>query len=424
MTRRFVLTPLILSLSLSASAATIPSDWKSEDYPQEPARWYGVEVARFPSKPMADMMEKSLLESSWRPIERRKIDGSHAIILGETGDLGFAHYFRKDLNLQDWAEGKVVSLEVPNDGSAPEGIKGGNFFSPFQPSEPLDEELVRRQLRRYFAGTGDPEIQRVLEAFSNESIMRRQGPVVAKMAETLWENRAGGDAALYLASNVASGKWPAPGPEAFRAKVIARDLFYGHTRDWRAAWASAEALQNDPARDQAGRASDELRQAALLVDLLNQDTPHAPSLSYIRQAIRQAYAMIPEQDNTLKARAELFYLQTFAWQGDWERVERTAPYLVKRYPNQPAQKAMARILLAKSLERKRDYDRAVEILASVQGQSIPQSEHLRMGNRLTDPREIAAAEMERFQELKSLDEPLPALAPQTPANEQVSAAEN
>lgn len=222
-----------------------------------------------------------------------------------------------------------------------------------------------------------------------------RGAMIA--ARHFWETMAEAESALFLSSRVASGVWPAP-PEAIEeARVMTAELLYGHRRDWRAAWGATRLLEAERTRPVEARVKDRLRMAALMVELQSEGREPAPTLQRVRQHLRRSREMLVEPSPEIEKRIDLFYLQTFAWEGEWGRVETLARAWMDTHGSeeQPTGHEMAaRILLARSLERVGEWTEAVRLLDTVLNTTIEPQHRLRMGMRTRDP-SVEALELHR-----------------------------
>lgn len=407
MIRSFLTVALLAALAAAAHAALIPAEWRASDYPSSPPDWYGVEVAQFPSAILAKSVEDGLEQAGWGPVFIQKEDGGPAsVIIGEVDDAGRAWFLRDELARQKVATGKIVRLDSAGE---PRGFTGP-ASKPFTAGFDMDPSSLGQlsdEMRSTLDGLvvdADSETAHQVEKmlglladgkFADPGVAH--GAVAA--AKVLWDRRVSPDATLYLASRVASGAWPLP-PEDAAVKQEARNLVYrllhGHKRDWRGAWQAARYLERTAENDSETRATNMLRKAALRVDLVERGTDPKPSFASIREHLRRAYEIAPEESRELRAQIEIVYLQTFAWEGNWERVEPIAKALAARYDDQPAYTAMARILHAQSLERVREYKHAQEILNEVAAMKIPRNRHLRFGMKTLNPADVAAEKLDYF----------------------------
>lgn len=404
-----------LTLASMLGAAPPPTEWGPGDYPSEPPRWWGVEIARFPSAILAEGIESSLKKDGWGPVTLREDPktGDTSVILGEVDNLGQAWYLAEELKAQRLAEGRIVPLET---GGQPRAF-AGPLLPPFvvdfetdpEKRNELSEEL-RSQLEALVREVDSEDVLRIENMLAAIDQGNLQDPAVgrgaAEAARLLFERQAAPESALFLSSRVASGEWPVgPDDEEMRrnTREITFELLYGHRRDFRGAWLAAREMERT-AEDIAERKSlNRLRQASLLVDLIDQKREPRPTFARVRQELRRAYEMAPADSRQLKSRIELVYLQTFAWEGRWDRVEELGEAMSPRYSEQNAYAALARVYYAQSFERTREYQRAIEILNGVASSRIPPDRYLTFGVQTLDPATVAMEKRKYFFDLAILD---------------------
>ncbi len=412
--KTFLLTALV-GHPLAMAAAPIPEEWSRQDYPARPPQWYGVEVARFPSKMLASGVESSMQEAGWGPVLTESAESSYRektvpVILGEMDNLGQAWFLQEELDFQEVAEGRLVPLATKS--RSPRGFTGDlsqPFAVEFEGSDAAFQENLRDQLENLVRelNTEDASsINRLLELMeSGEPDNPAAARGAMKAAWLFWERQVSPDAALYLASRVATGQWPT-GPEHTALRQDARNLvfklLYGHRRDFRGSWFAAREMLRLSENDPAAASLNTLRQAALLVMLIEQNRQPAPSFQDVRRMLREAYEMAPTGDEELRSRIELVYLQTFAWQGRWDRVEALSRGMIARFPAKKPYSSMARIYLAQSLERKRMYPQAVALLDQVIENPTPVSQQMRFGMERLDPVDVAREQRMRFRDLMAM----------------------
>ncbi len=187
--------------------------------------------------------------------------------------------------------------------------------------------------------------------------------------------------AFFLACRVASRQWSAPDDIRLAAGEVTADLQYGWLRDWRGAWASTVALLEDPSRDPVGRTRDRLRLAALEVDLAASAVEPKPNWNRIRLQLRRAWDEVPLAAEREQAKIELVYLLTFAWQGNWARVEELGKDFVARVSTPfPHEAGLAKLTMAKAMERREAWDEALALLdRHFAGRILPPNDGLYMG---------------------------------------------
>lgn len=447
--RRQILLLLLLVLVIAPVFGGVPPEWRATDYPPHaPTHWYGVEVIRFPSRALAEGTRETLLKRGWGPVELREdVDGSSAVVVGETARIGDAWYLRDELRKQAIADGTVVSFLIDHSGRAARGFTTGSDLSPFDVSFPdtFDEGRLRRTLSALALGAEeedddlpegdeqpedsttegeetDPEPDPVSEdpeselaAMANQDALRNflelwgegrtsgagvgRGAMIA--ARHFWNSRMEPEATLFLASRVASGTWGAPAESVEEARVMTADLLYGHRRDWHGAWGTTRVLEADRARPVEKRVEDRLRQAALMVELYQRGVDPAPTLARVRQHLRRSQEMLDDLSPDLSKRIQLFYLQTFAWEGNWDRVEDLSRSWLKTHGEEEeptAHSMVARLMLAKSLERHGGWQEGMELLDKVLNTTIREKHGMRIGMSLRDPAGEARELRRRFRD--------------------------
>ncbi len=420
---------LILStlLTVPTMAANAPGEWRAEDYPRRSPKWYSVEIARFPSRFLADSIRTALDEKGWRPLTVREDRGEFQVLLGESSNIGQAYFLLKELKVLSIADGRIIQLDPERD--QPREFSGPttppfaiwNSLSPEEKRAKIGELIQDlREQQSALEPADQTGAAAIISAFDKEGALSSNtvGEGAARIAHYFWENGSEDHTPLILGLSTlaASGEWPTPPEEpAYRqaAQDVAFEMLYGEERDWRSAWKATRAMIAAD-KGQADRiALHRLRQAALLVDLYAEEVTPGPSLDAIRLQIRQAYEICPEADLALRARMELFYIQTLAWDGRWERVERVAEGMLRRHDDNAElviPVSHAKILYAQSLERTNNFEEALKVLETVTRVDITGAERLRMGMEKRDPVSEARERIEYFRELQSSDSELAASA--------------
>lgn len=420
-----LLCALLLGSWLPAQAAPIPPEWHPDDYPSRAASaWYGVEVAHFPSRILAEGVERALISNGWGPVLLLDgDDGSCRVVVGEVTRVADAWYLKKELAAQRLADGRVVELPLPRDGRPAAGFNTAPLLEPFTPTDgrglpgEMTAEEARRRLRTLAleidgdapagedvpADAADQLVLAFLDAWQSgdwDEETAGSGAVIA--ARRLWSNHSEPDLALHIAARVARGEWAAPPEKVEEARLLAARLLYAHRRDWRGAWAAVRLMEGERTRPLASRLDDRLRQAALLVELHDRAGDPRPTLAQVRQHLRRTQEMIPADGHGETARSlQLVYLQTFAWEGNWGRVEELTRAWLKRHDTEPSpsgQALLARYFLARSLERHEAWDEAQELLASIVTANVDPAKRLRLGLTTRDIALEARQLQQRFRE--------------------------
>lgn len=423
--RRFAATTRVLSLLAiaplaflplmpsAAIAAPPPVGWVAADYPRTPTVWRGVQVAEFPSELMARGVHTALEQAGWKPvaIEHRADSGTYAVVVGEVTTVGEAHFVLRQLRTQRIADGRIVNLQAQNrepvrfDGPLSAPFSYRPELSAQERQQLLEQHLqvVRNEMWRLGA-TEQELVRQFLELVDAGQV---RNPTVAEgaitVADAFWEMRRDAETTLFLASRVARGEWPAPAikPEIeWRARELAFEHLYATRRDWRGAWQAAREMGRLAGEDSVQLSWSLLRRAALLVDLIAEGVEPAPTFADVRALLRQAQEAAPADQPALLAKIELVYLQTFAWEGDWARVEDLARMLILRHGDRPSEIAQARLLLARSLERKEAWQEGIDLLSQVVQATIPDDDLFRFGNELHSPAREASRLWERYAALQ------------------------
>ncbi len=401
-----ILAALLALLQLSAAAAPVPKEWQAADYPTPPRGWWGVAVARFPKEsPLAAPLEKGLANSGWIPTTSIVIGNERVVVVGQTDRIAEAWYLREELRARQVAEGQVVALPTVSDARA---MAQGDFLAAFTSNEPAPAgvALTIPQIRERARGVArllkDEEARTINEAMDAWERNDLTNPVLpagaVQVATILWEKKQEPEVVLFLASKVAADqgpdRWVTTAEQRdlkLRAQDLMFELLYGHRRDWRAAWRAASELAVSDRRDEERLPLNKMRQAALLVDLINKGLPERPSFAEVRELLREAMDQCPEQSTRLQGRIEVLYAQTFAWEGNWGRVDRLTRGMKTRYEKQGGYPlAMAKVLHGVSLTRYRTFDEALaEIDEVIFSTGVPEEEWPRMGMETRDPLHIA-----------------------------------
>lgn len=405
--RRLFVTSLFSLPALLPGA--VPVEWSPSDYARAPSHWWAVEVARFPSPSLAAAVEQTLSTQGWAPVQVLERDGGHVVAVGEVDALGAAHFLVRELEAQNLAEGGVVAL--PRAQHPPRGFTGP-VLPPFlatpgtlPEAPPADERAAQEQLRNALLDLSGPEADEAQAALAlwledkTEEEDFAEGIIAA--AQLLWQERVEPGLTYFLASTIARGDWPATAEQRVQAGEVVSDLLYGWASDWRGAWSAARALENHPARSNAGEARDGLRRAALLVELTRTGAHPSPTMGDVRLHLRRLREGIAASETEVAVKIDLVYLQTFAWEGNWDRVEQLGRAFLGDYPEELAERNAARILVAQSLERHRRWDEAIGLLDRVLAQPEPVADRFRYGLEQADLQARARDERARLVALRA-----------------------
>ncbi|MCB2156641.1 hypothetical protein KQI84_17330 [bacterium] len=415
--RRSTFLPLLILIAILAATAfaqpaidgrSVPPDgWRSSDL-EAPTGRYGAVAMRLQSAALAESTKTGLLNLGWKPVSIQAKGDATLIIVGNLPSAAKAQFVADELKAQKLADAEIVALPRGTQGAAAE-IEGP-FLQPFLPTpglaKPYDWEVrgkarlrgILRSLPEYDVEEFQQHMTLVLTG-DNDSGFR--GAAALAIAKRLMDEHSDPDLTLFLAGKVARNEWTASTPETLQAGEYVADILYGNRRDWRGAWSATEALINHPDRTLQGRVRDRLRRAALLVDLAAGSQTPKPSWGEVRSELRQAWDLLPAGNPKLAAKIELMYMETFAWQGQWDRVEELARTLTERYPDQKAESAVASVFLARSLERRSGIEEALMILDRVIQQDYAPGETLYMGTEALDIREMATKWRNHFAQLQA-----------------------
>lgn len=409
-----VLTTLSAGILLTSSvmAAAPPAYWQIEDLPKAPPSWFAVQVAKFPSSLLAEGVQKGLQESGWGPVQLETApDGETVVLLGQLSGSAQAWTLYHELKSQKVAKGAIVPMAVTANKS--QGFSGPTkkAFEVVFPSDPQAQKQLQDELSdelEMMAGELDGDQEKLIrEMLVKLQAGKLRDPALARgavtAAQVFWDRKVASEPALYLASRVASGNWPVAATDQdklFQAKNLTYDLLYGTRRDWLGAWKIATEMERQAGESGEVKSQNLLRQAALMVDLVQQQSDPKPSFEVVREKLLAARHAAPETSTLLLAQIDYLYLQTFAWQGNWNRVEEMATALSEKYQESaPVYAGLSRVWLAKSLERHERYRKAVEILQAELSNRYAQSLWPRRGYKTLNPYKFTSDTFTYFQDL-------------------------
>lgn len=408
------MTKLLFAASLLfasvVGAAPLPDSWLEEDVASGAPRWYAVSVAEFPSVPLAQGVEQALRAADWGPVRVDEANGRARVVVGEFPTVAEAEFLRRELKAQSVAEGSIVG--VPTRSESPL-VLHGPLAEPFAHPTGADFAADRLLLRVNSLAPSDileaGHLEVLTAALTGSAPLPEDAGVVAlTVAERCYAARIEPELVLAFACHTASGRWPATAEHRDRAARIACEMIYGHLRDWRAAWAAARATASG-STNAALRTEARLLQAALMVELVREGALPAPTMVDVRRQLRQAFEIAPDAEHEeLLERIHVLYIQTFAWEGRWERVEALSDAFLAAHDASTARGVMVRTLLAKSVLRKELYGEAREILGAAIATPLTPAEFLRLGYETRDPRNAALVAMRQVGRMEAGSDPLPA----------------
>lgn len=379
------LAALVVATATLAAAAgpPHPAQWAEADWRTSTAR-YTVQVATFPSADLARSIARGLENLEWSPVFLASDELAATVCLGDFTTLAEAEFVARELAARRVADARAVPFPVGV--RSPGGQVQGPFLPAFLPTPgqapkaPSESQVLTdlRAIAMTMASEAGTNLETLVGRFEAAERAEEKGPAAAAIVAILNQARTAPEVALYLAGPVARGEWPAPKPARLACGEVVADLLYGHRRDWRGAYSATRALLDDEDRTPEGRLRDLLRLAALEVDLASSGSGLRPSFQDIRARLRQAWDEPAEAPRT-RAKLELVFLQTFAWEGRWDRVDGIAREYIRRNAQFLPETGLARIYRARSLERTRDYAEAINQLSIVINQVRDPADGLFMG---------------------------------------------
>lgn len=399
MLRKALLIGILLGTVASAPPlpANIPYSWKNEDMPGSTTFW-AVEIQRFDSQMLASTMLKALSDKGLGPLNMQvETTDATALLLGKFQDPGEAFHVAEELRVNRVAKPRLVTAVS----GAPQSVVIPPDFqlAPFTPSPDKNfaqpEEATIIKLLNEVATTSDlsadAEIRTAASLWeAKQTANPALGDGAYLAARRFWDAATNPEESLFLAGKVARGEWAASPQARSGAQDLVSDLLYGHRRDWRGAWLAAAIIQEQSVPSSERALAARLRQIALEVELI--DKSAAPNFSFatIRGHLRQLAEATPDTFGKLHADIQLIYLNTFAWEGNWERVDQVGAEIIATSAEFPYHASMARILRAQSLERKESWLAALSLLAEARTTLIPKPLLPRMGMTTFDPAVLAA----------------------------------
>lgn len=385
---------LAVALAGAASAASLPGTWRAQDAATAEATLYGVETGRYLSPALAAAQQRVLQDLGWGVVTAASVGKETSIIVGATPSLAEAYGLEQELREQAIADGRVVRLPAGSVGSVPEGIVGPRypaFRAPMPEERPGHDELLREvQSLREFLSPGDyAAVSLSLELWGRGDTWQPEmgaGALAAAKAMVI----AGRNPRLVLAlvEPVAAGDWAATPQvrQACAGMVAEMRIALG---DIRAALAAIAALERMPGITAETRALCHLRRAAVDASLLAAGEDPRPTTAHIRARLMDAYAAAPEEALRTRARIALLYMQTLAWDGEWDRLRDVGQEFAQRYRDVEGVLQAGQLLLARTFERDSDWRAGAEMLDRVLAAPVAPENALRVGTREIAVRETA-----------------------------------
>ncbi len=414
-------TALLASILLCFSAQNLSA--QQQKTPTPPAAWsapdsrfieeaYSLELATFPSRVLAASVAQSVESLGWRPVRILKRGSQFGVYLGYTKTPGRIEYYRLELAAQEVAQSNVVTLDAQEIQQFEQTIEGP-LTSPFTDSLGFNRSWFRgttviNNFQETIQGlpiTNTAELEQQLAVFLNrENIETVRGVAAADLLDALYDFKLLPEESFFLARQIASGELPVPGERRLKAMEVCAELYMGHFQDWRRAWETTRLLLNDPNRDAEGKIRDEMRRLALEVQLMTQPNQHlTANFPRIRSELRSIFDRVPISNGKLAAKVELFFLKTYSWEGNWDRVNELAAQYIKRNQQYPGEFVEAKFLFARSLERSQQYARALEEIRDITNYFPTQREAIYSGYKTSNIQERQLRWLEYF-EKKKLDQ--------------------
>jgi hypothetical protein len=406
MTMRLLPASFALLLISSPAFAGVDDLWKAADTAPIPDKVYAIEVGRFPSEALAASVAGTLTAMNWGPVRTIEVDGRRSVIVGESPDIVEIHSILEELTVQKLADGRVIL--VPDGERDREALP---FRGPLLPAfhslgnpEPNTADLAVR-MRATSAAIMVDERNAMNAAIDLMDAGTFDDPALGdSITPALLRIRDDGSAAdliLPAAERIARGEWAASPRWRLAAMELCADLYLGARRDIRSALHATQALLDEPQRTPEGRARDLLRLEALNGLVLAKGAEPFPSFTRMRSQLRLVYEQTPEGEVKTRARTALLTLQTFAWEGNWERVIEFGEEFLSEFGNDPAVFQVGAVLVARGYETVENYKRAIIILDQAIAAKVARSERFRVGDQLVNAREMASQWQAYFRALES-----------------------
>jgi len=406
MTMRLLTASLALCLISGSAFAGVDDLWKIGDTAPIPDKAYAVEVGRFPSEALAASVAGTLSAMNWGPVRTIEVDGRRSVIVGESANIVQIHSILEELTVQKLADGRVIQIPDSERDSNALPFRGP-LLPPFHTKgnpKPNTADLASR-MRATSAGIVVEERNALDAAIEMMELGKFDDPALGdSVAPALMRIRDDGSAAeliLPAAERIARGEWAAS-PKARRAAMeLCADLYLGSRRDIRATLHATNVLLDEPQRSPEGRARDLLRLEALNGLVLAKGAEPLPSFTRMRSQLRLAFEQTPETAMKTRGRIALLALQSFAWEGNWERVIEFGEVYLSEFGNDPAAFQIAAVLVARGYESVEDYKRAIIVLDQAIAARVARSERIRVGDQLVNAREMASLWQAYFRALES-----------------------
>ncbi|MCC6547875.1 hypothetical protein IT570_11985 [Candidatus Sumerlaeota bacterium] len=387
----------LVLLALPSGLLAVPAVWLDSDLPRQPRQWYSVKAVSLPTgSPLAASIERGLLNSGWSPVEVKASKSETAVFVGRTDRVGDALYLMEELRQQNVADGEVVAIPAPSDHAV---AMTGDFQAPFTTGSfesKRTEEEMRNRIRSIVGGFPEDRqeaIRGALDAWEKRQYSNPQLAVgMMEVATFLWNQKTDIDIVQYIASRIAPEELPGlwvTGDEQRAVKVRAQNLMFEcmETTDWRGAWEASKMLEKFDLSSPVARSTNLVRQALMLVD-----APKGFKVDYseVREYLHRAWDAAPPENKRIRARIEVVYMLTFAWEGNWGRVDKLSSAIKAEDAGDEYAKAMAMVYHAISRTRYRFYDEALaELDTVIFSSTLSEADLPRRGTETMDPVELA-----------------------------------
>lgn len=396
------------SLSAQQKPTPPPPGWATSDARiMEEA--YSLQIATFPSRLLAASVAEGLENLGWRPVRILKRGNTFGVYLGYSRTPGRAEFYRLELAAQEVAKAEVVTIDASEIPQFEEALDGP-LTSPFADSLGFNRSWFRSNtiVNRFqdtilgLPVTNSAELEEQLAVFLNrENTEAKRGAAAAALLRVLYEYKSLPEESFFLARQLAAGELPCSNEERVQATEVCAELYMSHFQDWRRAWATTRLLINDPYRSAEGVLKDEMRRLALEVSLMTQPNQKL-SANYprIRSELRSIYNRVPADNARLHAKVELFFLKTYAWEGNWERVSELSRQFIQRNQQFPGEFVDAKFLYARSFEQTLQFAKAIDEIRDISNFFPTQKESLYSGYKTSNIQERQLKWLDYFERKK------------------------
>lgn len=406
---RLLIAAVLLAVWVPTLGAETPNYWLAEDTAPLPRIVYSVEVGNFPSLVLASAVEQALGALNWSPVWIAESGGRQRVYVGQTSNIVEAHAILGELATARVADGRVVEATDALGEREPRAFSGPTMEPFHRPIPDPNPELSRIRVvtacRPAAKALPTPELQLaatnalgLLESKAYADVALGDGLV--PVLEALRSSGERIEDMMYAAERIARGQWAASPLARLRAMELCADMYFGSLRDVRAAWSATHALLRQPMRTPDGILRDRLRLDALAGLVLAQGSVPHPSMTHLRASLRVVFTEA-EGDPRLRGRAALLALQTFAWEGRWDRVREFGEGMLTEFSTDAALYQLAAVYVARGYEETEEWDRAIKLLDRAVAINLARSERFMIGDRLVNAREMASRWQSYFRALEA-----------------------